>query len=948
MVCDSMHTHNVWHTAKVAPVLPSPSSSLLLSSSNQQRQFSVNRLPSYYPGSTTANSPANLSFASATRRRSSCSFQLYDCSWYTFRRLVVAPVIHFILAYLALAISAEGAKYGRLSIVWPANGCAIHHLSKTKSWRHGVIELAMLMVGYIVAVLISPTERTLGFKLGILTSHILEISVATCGIRRNPLSTSKGEKSLNTRDLRTIFFSAGFAGPFVASICTSLSFIFLSSKDLPIGQDIFEGCVLWIVRHAASNMQLVWSLSLLSAAIPDLAALRYLLPQHWSTSIRVVEFGACLVGIVLVTYFAAYRHIDDLYLLLVLLVSWVSSSFSQVLNAAVQLFTFFFVIFTEYTHLKDGFSNEANLQLNIVLYTTCIMSCYVSSARFEMLSLINHVTSLLRESNAQYKELKKTKEDIEIMSKQSLLFAFMSHEFKTPISCILGFSHELRHLSLEKKAVEFINHIMTLAEGLLELTSDMLDMVRLRAGKDTINISPVDLHEVFNTTAAKLMVLARNNGVGLISYIADDAPRMIMADKMRLAEVMNNIGNNAIKFSADKASHTPVSGGTMSRINSGQSFASNGDAAVDEKDNPFTYEGIQMHQQEEKQQRPCCTLELLLLDDKLRKELNSNEGTWVITPPFSLRKSADSPCVVLRVTDTGKGIPPSLHKAIFNVYERVGTAVDQMSVPNTGLGLMLVKELLENMQAGIHLKSSVGSGSSFSIILQAQVNHGIGDIDMNRIINAPGTYGTLTRTEKMETGTARIQLSVSVKNPPSLITQLSGEGDNSPRIASRTCAEDEVLRTSAQISDASASCSITSLNVLVAEDTPINQKLIAAILKRQGHTYQIAANGRIALDLILKNDAQHVKPFDCIILDLFMPFLSGEEFLKCRHRELPGHLANIPVCVVSASINPGQRERLLQMPGVVAVLEKPYRPALIQAILIDAARAYSTRIKVPD
>lgn len=96
-----------------------------------------------------------------------------------------------------------------------------------------------------------------------------------------------------------------------------------------------------------------------------------------------------------------------------------------------------------------------------------------------------------------------------------------------------------------------------------------------------------------------------------------------------------------------------------------------------------------------------------------------------------------------------------------------------------------------------------------------------------------------------------------------------------------------------------------SLSVLLVEDHAINRKLAEILLQRMGHGCKVAANGQVALDVLLK------QPFDLVLMDVMMPVLDGISALK-RLRERESRQGRYtPVLMVTAHAMTGDRERFM-------------------------------------
>jgi class 3 adenylate cyclase len=113
-------------------------------------------------------------------------------------------------------------------------------------------------------------------------------------------------------------------------------------------------------------------------------------------------------------------------------------------------------------------------------------------------------------------------------------------------------------------------------------------------------------------------------------------------------------------------------------------------------------------------------------------------------------------------------------------------------------------------------------------------------------------------------------------------------------------------------------------HVLVVDDDPINRRLLAQSLEREGHQHRAADNGRRALELL------RAEPFDVVLLDVLMPEMDGYEVLA----EIVGDpaLRHIPVIMVSALEELDSVVRCIEM-GAEDYLPKPFDPVLLRARL---------------
>lgn len=106
--------------------------------------------------------------------------------------------------------------------------------------------------------------------------------------------------------------------------------------------------------------------------------------------------------------------------------------------------------------------------------------------------------------------------------------------------------------------------------------------------------------------------------------------------------------------------------------------------------------------------------------------------------------------------------------------------------------------------------------------------------------------------------------------------------------------------------------------ILIIEDDPDLLDIIAQALQSEGYSTLVACNGRKGLDLMLGRSPED-GPISCIILDLMMPEMDGQEFLRTLESRHP-ELAKIPVLVATAL---GKNVQSVKIPDTVRRIQKP-------------------------
>jgi signal transduction histidine kinase len=204
------------------------------------------------------------------------------------------------------------------------------------------------------------------------------------------------------------------------------------------------------------------------------------------------------------------------------------------------------------------------------------------------------------------------------------------------------------------------------------------------------------------------------------------------------------------------------------------------------------------------------------------------------------------------VSDTGVGISQEDQERIFAPFTQVDATTTRRH-GGTGLGLTIVSELVQLMGGYRSVRSEVGRGSTFSFTVPLLIS--------------------------------------SKAEPP--------ETDGRP----------ETL-----VQPATSGSRPEKLRILLAEDTPTNQKLVIRVLEKHGHEVAVAGNGRVAVDMAKESR------FDLILMDLQMPELDGFE-ATAEIRADAGRAA-IPIIALTAHAMIGDRERCLAA-GMDGYLAKP-------------------------
>lgn len=286
---------------------------------------------------------------------------------------------------------------------------------------------------------------------------------------------------------------------------------------------------------------------------------------------------------------------------------------------------------------KRYFSNE-----DLTLFT--IIS--VQAGQLIMNMELQRISFLEKKESEKLQELDRIKTNF---------FTNVSHEFRTPLTLILGPAKQILEYTNNEEIKKKAGIIIRNAAELNNLTNQILDLSRIEAGQMALKTSPTDIISIIKKIVSAFKYLADMKKISL-GFVSHKNKLVLYLDRDKIEKILNNLISNAIKF-------TP-GGGTIN---------------VEVKGNTYT--------------------------DSESNDKRGKAGYAEIT-----------------VADTGIGMPEDKLDHIFDKYYQIETYYSN-EIEGTGIGLYLVKELVDLHKGEISVNSNMEEGTIFKILLPTGKNH---------------------------------------------------------------------------------------------------------------------------------------------------------------------------------------------------------------------------------
>ncbi len=502
---------------------------------------------------------------------------------------------------------------------------------------------------------------------------------------------------------------------------------------------------------------------------------------------------------------------------------------------------------------------------------------------------------------------------------KSLFLSSMSHEIYTPMAGVIGMAQILKQSKLNQEQNEYLDVITKSATDLMSILNDILEYSKIEAGKVEFHEKPFSIHQVVEEIAAAYAEKAIERGIEILSFQDPYIPNEVVGDPARLRQVLRIITDNALKFT--EKGEIRIEAEFMEwdeeivrvRFN----IADTG-IGISEEGIKKLFSSFSKLESPDAKKYSGGGLGLAIakhLIDRMNGKI-SVESTPGIGTVFSIILDYDR----YRDSETADGMkdllkglkiliidPQSTHARLLrNYFDRWDCNIDTCSDQEEALKQIHQQAQIKKPYQLIVVEQQISGTSGLQFASQIKKDS---LLQQSKILLTTSRLFPVDSSELAAAGVlvclVRPYTFSRLKNR--IIEVLSQVKKGSSRLEEE--GGPEFMDSRKKV-----------LNILLAEDNLINQKVGLVTLEKIGHHADLAENGMIAVEMFSK------KTYDLVLMDIFMPEMDGlEATMKMRDLEaadknrLPAY-----ICAITANTSAEDEEKCFRA-GMNNYITKPFK-----------------------
>jgi two-component system sensor histidine kinase/response regulator len=502
---------------------------------------------------------------------------------------------------------------------------------------------------------------------------------------------------------------------------------------------------------------------------------------------------------------------------------------------------------------------------------------------------------------------------------KSQFLASMSHELRTPMNAILGMTELALTEQIPPSVRDYLQTAKESADLLLELLNEVLDFSRIEAGRFELDSIPFNVRYAVEQVVKTLSLQAFEKGLELVYELPDDLPDFVSGDPLRLRQVLTNLVGNAIKFTHKgeivvRAQIEEIAGGSATlRFSVADTGIGIAPEDIERIFAPFTQAETVISRRYSGSGLGLTISQRLvnLMGGRMWVESRPGLGSifyFTITAPVADQPAGEE-AAALPELDAFRDVP---------VLVVTHSATNRRILKQMLASWAMAPEPVADAPAALaKIHQAAASGQPPPLVLADAVMPNVDGFTLAEWLHkdrhlARATVLMVSATDRQNfPQQCREAKALCLDKPITRSALFNG-------IAKALGLEGAIAERKARQPHIIAAAPARPLKILLAEDTPANQKLVQHVLGRRGHAVRVAFNGREAIDMVARDD------FDLVLMDVQMPEMDGFEATEAIRKLDDAKKAAIAIVAMTAHALKGDDERCLAA-GMDAYLSKPIK-----------------------